>query len=456
MITTIDTETLNLKATTPNAQAANGERAFQYADWFKRQREPDRLDLIKQFKHYVYVFATLNSDTVATYEPKLYVKTNASQRAPRVPTKELSQAKIAKLLENPSFSGWQRDGFTKEFAKVEEVIRHPILDLFRTVNSSGFFNQYLLFKFTQLYLEVVGSAYWFIESDFLQRPQAIWLLPSQFVEAKTEPGSKNYVDYYEYNPANGGQVQKFLPEEILHFRFADLNNPYTNGLSPTKAAWETVILDGKLRSHLNATLDSEARPDAIISAKEGFSSDQANNLERKFNLRFGKGRSGGIYVAEEEINFVPIEWPIRDIARLEINKFSKVDIANIFGVPIALAESTSINRAVLEAAQIQYGRYAIRPRQRNLLGVLNSEKFLGRWDNSGRLLLLFDDPVPEDEAIKLQKWTGLVQAGIAMANEAREDYHMPPHPDGNKLQSANQAKAEANRDQQRTSGESER
>lgn len=449
MITTIDTESLQFqeKAIKPNLDAE--EKVYSHADWFKRQREPDRLDLVRQFKHYVYVFATLNSDTVASYEPKLYVKTNASQRAPRVPTRQITASTLQKLAQNNEFVTW------KEFAKVEEVIRHPVLDLFRNVNSSQFFNQYLLLKFTQLYLEITGSAYWFIQKDSFGRPGEIWLLPSQFVEPKVEPGSSKIIDYYEYNPGKGESV-KFLPEEILHFRFADLNNPYLNGLSPTKAAWETVILDGKLRSHLNATLDNEARPDAIISAKEGLTRDQANNLEKKFNIRFGRGRSGGLYVSEEEINFMPIEWPIRDIARLEINKFSKVDIANIFGVPIALAESTSINRAVLEAAQIQYGRYAIRPRQKNLLGVLNSPKFLGQWDNSGRLMLMFDDPVPEDEAIKLQKWTGLKQAGIVTANEAREDYNMPPHADGDKLESANEAKAETNRDQQRTSGESER
>lgn len=450
MITTIDTDSLQLKAA-PNSLSEE-ERVYSHADWFKRQREPDRSDLIKQFKHYVYVFATLNSDTVATYEPKLFVKTNASQRSPRLPTKTISSSRLKRLQDSsPEFQA-----FTKEFAKVEEVIRHPILDLFRVVNSSGFFNQYLLFKFTQLYLEIAGSAYWFIEKGVLGKPEAVWILPSQYVEAKVEPGSNRIIDYYEYNPGRGQAAQKFSPDEILHFRFADLNNPYLNGLSPTKAAWEAVILDAKLRSHLNGTLDNEARPDAIISAKEGFSKPQADQLERKFNMRFGRGRSGGIYVAEEEINFLPIEWPLRDIARLDINKFAKVDIANIFGVPIALAESTSINRAVLEAAQIQYGRYAIRPRQKNLLGVLNSDKFLGQWDNSGRLLLLFDDPVPEDEAIKLQKWTGLKQAGIVTANEAREDYNMPPHADGDELQSANEAKAEANRDQQRTSGESER
>lgn len=445
---TIDTEAFK-GLSAPNPPIAS-ERLYTRADWFKRQSEPSRLDLIRQFKRYVYVFSDINSKTVATHEIKLYVKTNASQRAPRLPVKEITAAKQSRLMENPEFRE-----FNKEFAKIEEVIRHPILDLLRIVNSSNFFNYYQLIYFTQLYLEVVGTAYWFIQNDLLQRPQELWILPPQYMEPKRDPGSKNIVDYYEYNPGES-PAQKFSPDEILSFRFADLNNPYTSGFSPAKAAWEAIIVDAKLMSHLNGTLDNEARPDAILSAKDGMTADQATNLERKFNLRFGRGKSGGTYVSEEEISFMPIEWPIRDIARLEINKNAKLDAANCFGVPIALVESQSINRATLEAAQIQHGRYTIRPRQKNILGVLNSEAFLGRWDNSGRLFLLFDDPVPEDEAIKLQKWTGLVQAGIAMPNEAREDYNLPPHPDGDKLQSANEAKAESNRDQQRTSGESER
>jgi hypothetical protein len=429
------------------------ERRYGTVDYFKRQREPSKTDLIRQFKRVVYSCANINSDSVACKKLRLYVKTSASQRKPRVPTRPVKSAQIDYLQEQ---YGQTNADFFKEFATIEEVIEHPILRLFRLVNGSNFSDEYSLFKDTQLFLEVVGIAYWFLDTSgsIFGQPNQIWLLPSQYVEPKREPGSKNFVDYYEYNPGTGAGVEKFSPEEILVFSFTDLNNPYMGGLSPTKAAWEDIAIENKLLSHLSGTLENEARPDAMITPDEPIGEDGAALWEKSFRLRYGRGKSGGIWVAPEKVTFTPLQWPIRDIARLDIQKCSKLSIANTFGVPMALLEAQSINRATLEAAQMQHGRYAIRPRHAKITGRLNSPQFINRWDSSGRLFLCFDDPVPEDEQLKLQKNVGLKQAGIITANEAREDYRLPPHPNGDELETSNVSNEK--REQARTSGEAEK
>ena len=422
-----------------------------YADYYRRQRQPTALDAIGQFKRVVFSCANINADSVACKKLRLYVKTSAKDRKPRVPTRPVKGAELRKLLDR-----YGDNQYFKEFATVEEVIEHPILRLFRVVNESNFSDEYSLFKDTQLYLEITGLAYWFLDTtgSIFGQPNQIWLLPSHLVEPKREASSKKFVDYYEYNPGTGGTPERFRPEEILVFRFTDLKNPTIGGKSPTQACWEDILVESKLLSHLTNTLDKEARPDALMIPEEPIDEDQARLWEKSFHLRYGRGRSGGIYVPPEKVQFVPLEWPIRDIARLDIQKISKLAIANTFSVPMALLEAQSINRATLEAAQMQHGRYAIRPRHSGLLGRLNSPQFINRWDDSGRLFLAFDDPVPEDEETKLKKNVGLKQAGIITANEAREDYRLPPHPDGDELETSNVSNEK--REQARTSGEAEK
>ncbi len=427
------------------------ERRYATNDYFRREREPTKLDLIRQYKRVIYSCANLNSDTTACKKLRLYVKTSAKDRKPRVPVRPVKSAQLDYL-----YKEYGHQEFFKDFATVEEVIEHPILKLFKFVNESNFSDEYSLFRDTQLYLEVVGTAYWFLDTtgSIFGQPKQIWLLPSQYVEPKQEPGSKNLVDYYEYNPGNGGTTEKFKPEEILQFSCGDLSNPFVEGKSPAKACWADIIVEDKLLSHLTGTLENEARPDGMIIPKEPIGEDMAVLWEKSFRLRYGRGKSGGIYVPPESVDFIPLEWPIRDIARLDIQKSSKLAIANTFGVPMALLEAQSINRATLEAAQIQHGRYAIRPRHAKIIGRLNSVQFINRWDSSGRLFLAFDDPVPEDEQLKLQKNVGLKQAGIITANEAREDYRLPPHPNGDELETSNVSNEK--REQARTSGEADK
>lgn len=428
------------------------ERRYGTVDYFQRQKEPTKNDLIKQYKRVIYACANLNSDTTACKKLRLYVKTSAKDRKPRVPTRPVKSAQLEYLTKEYGHHSF----FSKDFATIEEVIEHPILKLFRFVNESNFSDEYSLFRDTQLYLEIVGTAYWFLDTtgNIFGQPNQIWLLPSQFVEPKRDINSKNFVDYYEYNPGSGQSIEKFKPEEILQFSCGDLNNPYLEGKSPTKACWEDIMIDAKLLSHLTGTLENEARPDAMIVPQEPIGEDLAVLWEKQFRLKYGRGKSGGIYVPQEKVEFIPLEWPIRDIARLDIQKQSKLAITNTFGVPMALLEAQSINRATLEAAQIQHGRYAIRPRHAKIIGRLNSPQFINRWDSSGRLFLAFDDPVPEDEQLKLQKNVGLKQAGIITANEAREDYRLPPHPDGDELETSNVSNEK--REQSRISGESEK
>src|SRR5205085_9519024 len=119
-------------------------------------------------------------------------------------------------------------------ARLEEVLDHPLLTLFRRVNPLT--NQFDLWELTTLYQEVHGSAYWLLRFDGLGVPGEIWPLPAQHVTPRREPGSPNVVDGYEYRV--GSEVRRYRPGEVIHFRYPDPRNPYVAGLSPLRACYE--------------------------------------------------------------------------------------------------------------------------------------------------------------------------------------------------------------------------
>ena len=102
------------------------------------------------------------------------------------------------------------------------------------------------------------------------------MLPSQHVTPRREPDSPNLVDYYEYHGGRG--VPRFSPQEVIQFRYPDLRDPYTAGLSPLRAAWEQVALASDYAALKKARFENRAIPDAIVSPDEVIGEVPVNRL----------------------------------------------------------------------------------------------------------------------------------------------------------------------------------
>ena len=69
-------------------------------------------------------------------------------------------------------------------------------------NVNPIYNSFDLFELTQVYLEVHGKAFWYVHKNLLGVPDEIWILPTQNVMPKRQPGSGKPIDYYEYRAGN--------------------------------------------------------------------------------------------------------------------------------------------------------------------------------------------------------------------------------------------------------------
>ena len=159
-----------------------------FIDAYRRNRNPTPNEILAELKNTAWTCASTNAAVCASFPPKLYVATRPDQQRPKCLTKSLPAAAERRLRSAPHLAAR-----TKSADRIEEVADHPLLDLLVQVNPV--MNAFDLWELTTLYQEVHGAAYWLLDLGPLGTPQRIWILPSQNVTPRREPGSPNLVDY---------------------------------------------------------------------------------------------------------------------------------------------------------------------------------------------------------------------------------------------------------------------
>ncbi len=391
----------------------------QYVDAFKRNRAPTPNELMAELKNTAWTCASINASVCASFPPSLYVVTERRHPAPKCLTKPVPTKTQDRLRRQPHLQGYMRKA-----DRIEQVAEHPLLELLEQVNPVH--NSFDLWELTTLYQEVHGSAYWYLSFGPLGIPEQIWLLPAQNVSPKRKPDSPNLVDSYVYR--NGASEQHFLPSEIIHFRYPDPKDPYTSGLSPLRACWESAALTSDYLAMKKAKFENSAIPDAIISPDEVIGEEERDRLEAQWNSKFRRGGSGKVVVAESGLKVAVLTHSMGDLAALAEAGRTKEDIANAFHVPISFL-TTNTNLANLQASQSQHMALAIDPRLRRRDEKLN-EQLVPLFDPTGRLFLASEDPVPVDlDAAIAQKELDL-KYGLVTINEVRSERGLPPVPWG--------------------------
>ena len=402
-----------------------------YSDVFRKSRAPSPRELVQQLVGAAYACATLNADLVASATLRLYVATRAGDAEPKgyLHSRPISRKASARLAADPMLADVIAGG-----ASVREITRHPLLDLLKAPQSdpdNPGLSGYDLRWMTQLYLESVGRAYWLIERDGLGVPVAIWLLRSHLVREVADSTGSRVIDHYEYGGSRGARYQ---PSEIVRFHFPDPENPYFGGYSPLMAAIEKIRISRKEDAHLNAMLENMGRPDAIWSPKGdseggGIGAAEAQRLRSAFRQSFSMAGRGGLMVSEYPGTLHPLQWPPQDIVEIQRAKAIKTDICNVFGVPDAKLERNAANLAGAKTADYAHKVDAGVPRLRRIEEALNA-RLVRMFDDSGRLFVAYDSPVPEDEIFELEQVRTAGQIGALTRNEIRASVGLDPVPWG--------------------------
>jgi HK97 family phage portal protein len=393
------------RKTAPAAVRLVGSDRPSFADAYRQVRSPTALDLLGELKNTAYACASLNASVCASYPPRLYVRSRPGDPEPRCLTRRLSLAERKHL---------------RTAEHVEEVIEHPLLTLLRAVNPTH--NSHDLWELTTLYQEVHGSAYWHLSFGPLGVPEAIWILPSQHVQAVREAGSSELVDAYVVRTLVG--VERVTPAEVIHFRYPDPRDPYGVGLSPLRAAFEHVSLASEFLAYKRGVWSNNALPSVIISPGGFISPEERDRLEMAWVKKFSGGGNGRVLVAESNLSVDLVNPAMGDLAALAEAGATKDEIANAFGVPLAFL-TTETNLANLQAAMQQHAALTVRPRLRRRDEKIN-EQLIPLYDPTGRLFVASDDPVPASQELALKQQKADLKGGVRTVNEVRAERGLPP------------------------------
>jgi HK97 family phage portal protein len=393
-----------------------------YVDSFKRNREPTANELLAELKNTAFTCASINAAVCASFPPRLYVATfDSTTPLPRCLTKAIDRTTQERLRALPYLPG----RITKA-ARLEQVLDHPLLNLLARVNPQH--NAFDLWELTTLYQEVHGSAYWCLNLDALGLPEEIWILPSQNVTPRRAPNSPRVVDYYEYR--TGSKSQRFDPSTVIHFRYPNPRDPYTDGLSPLRACWEQAASISMFAAFKSARFENRAIPDAVVSPDSILGEEERDRFEAEWNGKVRQGGAGKVIVAERGVRVHLLQQSLGDLALLADIKSTKEDVANAFHVPLSFL-STETNLANLQAAQAQHRMMAISPRLIRRDEKLN-EQLVPRYDPTGRLFVASEDPIPIDQDQILAKQELDLRCGVVTINEVRSERGLSLVPWGDK------------------------
>jgi len=403
----------------PRALTGSQWSGTGFVDAYRRDRNPTPNEQLAELKNTAFTCASINAAVCAAYPPRLYVATHAGQPEPKCLRRGVDRTSERRLRGRPGLPAQ-----VTKARQLEEVLDHPLLTLLRKVNAVH--NSFDLWELTTFYQEVLGSAYWNLHFGPLGVPDEIWILPAQNMTPKREPNSRNTVDYYEYR--SGAHVQRFRPDEIVHFRYPDPRDPYTAGLSPLRACWEQVALTSDYLAFKKATWENSAIPGVVVSPDEIIGEEERDRLEAQWNSKFRRGGAGRALIAESGMRVSVLAHSAGDLAALAEYGKTKEDIANAFHVPLSFLTSET-NLANLQAAEHQHMAKAIFPRLQRRDEKLN-EQLLPLYDPSGRLFVASEDPVPFNQEIAWRQQEIDLKYGILTINEVRQDRGMPPVPWG--------------------------
>ena len=390
------------RKTVPPALTGGQWTGTSYIDAYKRNRNPTPNELMAELKGAAWTCASINASVCASFAPKLYVKLPAGKaKSCRWPTQPVPPWR-KKALETQSGG-----------ANIEEVLDHPLLTMLRFPNAN--LSAFDVWELTQLYLEVHGRAFWYLERDHLETPCQIWVLPSQNVTPKRAPDSTRIIDYFGYR--TGHDEQRFDPQDVVFFRYPDPRDPYLGGLAPLRACYEQVALASEYAATKWAIYQNNAIPSALISPEEVIGEEERDRLETQWNAKFRRGGAGRVVVGESNLKVQLLQHSLGDLAALAEMKVTKEDIANSFHVPLSYLTSET-NLANLQAADHQHMSKAILPRLMRRDECLNRH-LVSQFDPDGHLFLASQNPVPDQQDYILRVQDSDLKFGVRTINEVR-------------------------------------
>jgi HK97 family phage portal protein len=382
--------------------------------------------LIGRFQMWAYRCSSLNAQVAASVPFKL-VRVVRNQQTRRdlcrscLPYREPSKKELAylrgRLDVRPSASVTKLvQGATDDLVVID---RHPLIDLLHDVNPWQDGYAFREGRYTDL--QLTGRAYTLVVGEEI--PAELWRIMPHKCRVL-----KDAVDFVGgFAVGSGSDEQLYRPDEVLWYRMFDPLDPW-GGIGPLEAWLRTVDSSLEVQGFQSDLMRNHGTPDGIITTEGAMSDTQKRAFRRDWRRMFGS-----MFRRRESIGFLSnakyerISQTNRELEFTQSMQILRDFVGQAFGVPKPLLTADDVNRTNAREARTQHMELTIWPMVQRVEDVDNAQLAPRYGDD---LAIMHENPIPEDEAIRIQERASLLSSGYSV-NEVRIDEGREPLEDAN-------------------------
>lgn len=297
---------------------------------------------------------------------------------------------------------------------------HPLLDLLDQPNdeTSKTDAMYVI----QSHKKLSGDAFWLKLRKNGQVVGLRTLPPDKITLILQTPSEKDptIIKAYHYEEVIEGKTLKadYKPEDIIHFKKPNPNNPF-RGLGAVEALAETIDLDNLTTEMTKRFFQNGAISNFVLTTEGKITEEQLKRLKAEMRSEYGGASNayktmilGGGLKPED------ISYSNKDQEFLGQLEWYRDKIMYGFGnTKSSMGILEDVNRSTNQSALVEWQRNTIKPDMQAIVDTLNIHLVPEFGEG---LVLGFCDPVPEDRADDILEIKDLYPIGILTKNEARE------------------------------------
>ena len=333
----------------------------------------------------------------------------------KVRSDALARAPVSVL--RPSSSSTGRVLRQKE--PVDEA--HPIQHLLNRVNR--WYSRGELWRATEIYLNLWGSAFWALERDE-QGQWEIWPLRPDRV--RIIPHKQNYIKGYVYSGLAGPVA--YASDEMVCIRYFNPMEEYA-GLSPVAPLRLSADMGLESLKFNRNFFRNSAQPDVIFTTDESMTDEEVEDFYQRWGKRYrGPANAHRPAIASFIKEIKTLGFNQRDMEFIQGLRWSLEDVSRVYGVPTPLL--SDLQRATysnINVAERLFWRNTMVPEMKFLEEQLN-EKLMPRLGYPD-LRIEFDlsaiEALQETETEMVDREAKLLDRGVLTINEVRRRRNLP-------------------------------
>ncbi|HEY8425267.1 MAG TPA: phage portal protein, partial [Limnochordales bacterium] len=303
----------------------------------------------------------------------------------------------------------------------EEVPDHPLRQLIRRPNP--ILSEYELWELTIVHLLLAGNAFWEVVRSRAGRPVELWPLRPDRV--RIIPSEDPRI-HHTYAYALEGKLYD-LGTDVVHFKLANPLDPYF-GQPPLRAAVRAVAVDNEATEYVQALLQNDAMPLAVIKPQQRVDDATYERLQARWRQRHGGDKRGGVGVLQPGMEIEVLGLNLRDLEFPDLRAISETRICMAFGVPpILVGAKTGVDRSTYAnyaEARRSFWEETVSPLLRRLADRIN-HKLLPMFGDTQGLEARFDtsevSALQESVNELWERVTRAVEAGWLLLDEGRAE-----------------------------------